>query len=32
MRRDQPETPEPMMSTLPDTDQPRIPHSDYHYV
>ena len=30
MRRDQPKTPEPMRSTLPDTDQPRIPHSEYY--
>ena len=31
MRRDQPKTPEPMKSTLPNTDQPRILHSEYHY-
>ena len=31
MGRDQPKTPEPMRSTLPNTgDQPRIPHSEYH--
>ena len=29
MRRDQPKTPEPMRGTLPNTDQPRIPHLDY---
>ena len=32
MRRDQPKTPEPMRSMLPNTDQPRIPHSEYHYT
>ena len=31
MRRDQTRAPEPMRSTLPNTDQPRIPHSEYHY-
>ena len=31
MRRDQTRAPEPMRSTLPNTDQPRIPHSDNHY-
>ena len=31
MRRDQTTAPEPMRSTLPNTDQPRIPHSEYHY-
>ena len=30
MRRDQTRAPEPMRSTLPNTDQPRIPHSEYH--
>ena len=30
MRRDEPKTPEPMRSTLPNTDQPRIPPSEYH--
>ena len=24
--------PETMGSTLPNTDQPRIPHSEYHYI
>ena len=32
MRRDQTRAPEPMRSTLPNTDQPRIPHSEYHYT
>ena len=32
MRRDQTRTEEPMRSTLPNTDQPRIPHSEYHYT
>ena len=27
--RDQPKKPEPMRGTLPNTDQPRIPHSEY---
>ena len=31
MRRDQTRAPEPMRSMLPNTDQPRIPHSEYHY-
>ena len=31
MRRDQPKTPEPMRGTLPNTDQPRIPHSEYRH-
>ena len=31
MRRDQTRAPETMRSTLPNTDQPRIPHSEYHY-
>ena len=31
MRRYQTRAPEPMRSTLPNTDQPRIPHSEYHY-
>ena len=31
MRRDQPKTPEPMRSALFNIDQPRIPHSEYHY-
>ena len=31
MRRDQSRAPEPMRSTLPNTDQPRIPHSEYHH-
>ena len=31
MRRDQPRTPEAMRSTLPNTDQPRISHSEYHH-
>ena len=30
MRRDRTRAPEPMRSTLPNTDQPRIPHSEYH--
>ena len=30
MRRDQTRA-EPIRSTLPNTDQPRIPHSEYHY-
>ena len=29
MRRDQSKTPEPMRGTLPNTDQQRIPHSEY---
>ena len=32
MRRDQLKTPEPMRSTLPNTDQPRIPYSEYHHI
>ena len=32
MKRDQPKTPEPMRSTPPNTDQPCIPHSEYHYI
>ena len=32
MRRDQSKTPEPMRSTLPNTDKPRIPHSEYQYA
>ena len=32
MRRDQTRAPEPMRSTLPNTDQPRIPHSEYHHT
>ena len=32
MRRDQPKTPEPMRGTLPNTDQPRIPNSEYHHT
>ena len=32
MRRDQPKTPEPMRSTLANTDQPRISHSGYHHT
>ena len=32
MRRDQTRAPEPMRSTLPNTDQPRIPHSEHHYT
>ena len=32
MRRDQTRAPEPMRSTLPNTDQPRIPHSEYYYT
>ena len=31
MRRDRPKTPEPMRGTLPNTDQPRIPNSEYHH-
>ena len=31
MRRDQPKTPGPMRGTLPNTDQPRIPHSEYYH-
>ena len=31
MRRDQTRAPEPMRITLLNTDQPRIPHSEYHY-
>ena len=31
MRGDQTRAPEPMRSTLPNTDQPRIPLSEYHY-
>ena len=30
-RTDQTRALEPMRSTLPNTDQPRIPHSEYHY-
>ena len=30
MRRDPTMPPEPMRSTLPNTGQPRIPHSEYH--
>ena len=29
MRRDRPKTPEPMRGTVPNTDQPRIIHSEY---
>ena len=32
MRRDQTRAPEPLRSTFPNTDQPRIPHSEYHYT
>ena len=32
MRRDQPKVPEPMRSTIPNTDQPRIPHSGYGHT
>ena len=31
MRGDHTRALEPMRSTLPNTDQPRIPHSEYHY-
>ena len=31
-RRDQPKTPDPMRGTLPNTDQPRIPHSEYCHI
>ena len=31
MRRGQTRAPEPMRSTLPNTDQQCIPHSEYHY-
>ena len=29
MSRDRPKTPEPTRGKLPNTDQPRIPHSEY---
>ena len=29
--RDQSKTPEPMRGTLPNNDQPRIPHSEHHH-
>ena len=32
MRRDQPKTPEHTRGTLPNTDQPRIPHPEYHHI
>ena len=32
MRGDETKSPEPMRNTLPNNDQPRIPHSEYHYI
>ena len=32
MRIDQPKTPEPMRGTLLNTDQTRMPHSEYHHT